>query len=88
MEALNLAVGLRSVGPALLVNDAVFGEGLVEELAPVAEADVAEHPLHDDAPGPEPSLGPAPERSGGGALLVGQDLGVGQAAEVVDGVCR
>jgi hypothetical protein len=46
---------------------------------------VGQDPLDDHAPGPEPGVGPSPERGGGAASLVGEDLGVGEAAVVVDG---
>src|SRR5947199_3486348 len=85
MEALDLAVGLGPVGTAVLVDDAAVGQGLVEQPTPVAEAVVAQDTLDNHPAGPEPGFGPAPEGGRGGALLVGQDLGVSEAAEVVDG---
>src|SRR4029079_707111 len=85
VEALNFAVGLGAIRPAVLVDDAGLGQCRVEQPAPVGEVVVAQHALDDDAPRPEPRLGPAPERGGGGTGLVHEHLGVGHAAVVVDG---
>jgi len=85
VEALDLAVGLGPVGPAVLVDDAVLGEGGVEEAAPVGEVVVGQDAFDDDAPGTEPGFGSAPEGGAGGAGLIGEDLGVDEAAVVVDG---
>src|SRR5271154_1189549 len=83
VKSLHFAVGLRPIGPAVTVLD--VSEGLVEELAAVTETVVGEHPLDDDALRFEPGLGSCPEGGGGRSLLVGQDLGVGQSAVVVEG---
>src|SRR5438874_10102428 len=85
VEAFDLAVGLGSVGPAVLVVDAVLAQRLVEKRAPVAEGIVGQDPLDGHASGPESGLGPAPERGRGSSLLIGEHLGVGQAAVIVDG---
>ena len=85
MKAFDFAVGLGPVGTAALVDDAAVGEGLVEQPAPIAEGVVGEDPFDDDAVGLEPGLGATPEGGGGGAGLVDQDLGVGEAAVVVEG---
>src|SRR5262245_10942787 len=84
MEALDFAVGLWPVGPAVLVDDAVLGQRRVEESAPVGEVVVRQDPFHGDAAGGEPGVGSAPERGAGAARFVGEDFGVGQAAVVVD----
>ena len=49
VEPLDLPIGLGSVGPTVAVLD--VSEGLVEELSPVTEAVVGQHPLDDDAVG-------------------------------------
>src|SRR2546430_11740409 len=85
METLDLAVGLGPVGPAVLVDDAAFGKRVVEQSTPVGEGIVGQDPLDHHPPGPEPRLGSSPEARGGAALLVGQDLGVGEAG--VGGRC-
>src|SRR2546421_11531321 len=72
VEAFDLAVGSGSVGLAVLVDDLGLGQGLVEQDAAVAEVVVGDDALDDDAPGPEPGVGPAPERGGGAARLVGE----------------
>ncbi len=68
VEPLDLAVGLWPVGPAVLVEDAVLGEDLVEEPTSVGEVVVGEHPFDDHASGSKPRLGSAPERRRGGPL--------------------
>ncbi len=83
VEALHFSIGLGPVGAAVAVLDGP--QGLVEEGSPVAKGVVGEHPLDHDALGGEPGLGPAPEGGCRPSLLVGQDLGVGQARVVVDG---
>ncbi len=65
--------------------DAGVGEGVVEEAASVAEAVGAQNPFDHDALGPEPGFGSTPEGCCRVAFLVGEDLGVGEAAVVVDG---
>ena len=67
----DLAVGLRPVGPGLLVVDVQVLALLRPELAAVAAAVVGQHPLNGDAVGGEPEHRPAQHASGGpGGLVV------------------
>ena len=86
VEPLDLAVGLGRVGPGVLVRDAGVLECLVEGFGPVAGAVVGQDPLDGDALAGEPGLGPGPEPGGGVLALIAEDLDVGQAGVVVDGV--
>jgi hypothetical protein len=85
VEALDLSVGLGSVGTAVTMADVGGGERFVEQASLVREGVVGENALDDHALGSEPALGTSPERGCGGALLVSEDFGVGQAGVVVDG---
>lgn len=82
MEALDLSVGLRPVGPGEFVLD--VAEGVVEEPGPVAGSVVGHHTQHGDAVGGVEHVGALPEPGGGFLLLVGQDLGIDQPGVVVD----
>jgi hypothetical protein len=60
-------------------------ESLIEETAAIAGAVVGDNPLDGDAVDSEEGLCSIPEGCGGGGLLVGEDLGVGESAVAVDG---
>src|SRR3984893_1309596 len=79
VEALYLSIGLRSVGPAVLMQDAPFSQCGVEQSAAVAEAVVGEDSFDGDPLGVEPALSSLPEAGRGRAFLVGEDLGVRDA---------
>src|SRR5215211_2104583 len=63
---------------------AELATGLGMQPGAVAGAVVGEHPLDRDPHALEPGDRPPQEPRGGGALLVGQDLDVGEAGGVVD----
>ena len=84
-EPLGFAVGLRAVCASSEVTDAelLAGEGM-------DDGAVGRPVVGDDALDADPVAGkegerPAEEADGGGAFLVGEDLDVGESAEVVDG---
>src|SRR3954469_12582786 len=87
VEPLDLAVGLRPVGPGPLVLDRAAERG-GEQLGAVGRAVVGERPGHGDAAVGEPGLRPRPEVDHGLLALVGEDLGVGQPGVVVDDVVQ
>ena len=88
VEAFDLPVGLGSVGPGALVGDPGPGQRVAPGVGLVAGAVVGQHPLDGDPGGLEEGLGAGPEGGGGLLALVGQDLAVGQAGVVVDGVVQ
>ena len=85
VEALDLAVGLRAVGPGPLRPHAAEAAGGAEQAALVGAAIIGEHGPHLDAELGEP--GPRPLQEGGRAdgALVREDLAVGEARVVVHG---
>src|SRR5688572_28437243 len=84
MEAFDLAVGLRPVGPGALGLDTQLGAGVAPGVGAVGRAVVGQHPLHGDAAGGEPGHRPAQHADGGGSGLVVVDLGLGDPAVVVE----
>lgn len=86
VEAFDLAVGLRAVGPGSLVGDVGGGQHVPPGVGLVAGAVVGQHALDGDPGLGEELLGAGPERGGGVLALIGEDLAVGQAGVVVDGV--
>src|SRR3954453_503763 len=84
VEALDLAVGLRPVGPGALGLDAQLGAGGAPGVGAVCRAVVAQHAFDGDAAGGEPGRRPAQHADGGGGGLVVVDLGVGHPAVVIE----
>ncbi len=85
VHALDLAVLPGAVGPRVDMAGALGFEQRVELSAAVARAVVGHHALDPHAHAPEEAQAPAHERRAGALALVGQQLGVGDPAEVVDG---
>ena len=84
-EALGLAVGARPLGPGGQVAGIEFNRGRREGLAAsVAEGIVGHDPLDPDAEAREPGGGAGEEAGAARAVLVGQQLDVGQARGAVD----
>lgn len=87
MEAFDLAVGLRPVGPSPLVDGAACSQRSSKDAGAVVEAVVAQTADDANTAAGEPGRCPGLEVRGAPALLIGKDLGVGQAGLVVqDGV--
>lgn len=84
VHPLHLAVLPRAVGPRVDVPGAGGGEQLVELAAAVARAVVGHDALDRQAEARVEAQGPPHERRAGALPLVGEQLGVGDAAEVVD----
>ena len=84
MEALDLAVGLWTVGLGLLGCDAQLGAGVAPQVGLVAAAVVADHALDGDAAISEPGDRVLEDGDRGlfGLVVVGFD--VGDAGVVVD----
>lgn len=85
VHALDLAVLPGAVGPRVDMAGALGFEQRVELSAAVARAVVGHHALDPHAHALEEAQAPAHERRAGALALVGQQLGVGDPAEVVDG---
>src|SRR5512135_1485609 len=83
-EALSLAVGLWCSGLGAQVAQVRRAAGVTKAMGAVARAVVREHPLDRDALLGEPSACAVEESGATGAALVEQDLGIGEAGEVVD----
>src|SRR5919108_3836895 len=83
-EALRLAVRLRSVGTSTAVLDPEPPAGERVRDRDIRGAVVCEQPLDADAVATEEGERPAQEADRRHGLLVRQDLGVGEAAVVVD----
>ena len=73
------------VGLGAQVADAELGAGEAVRAALVGGAVVGHHPLNRDAVAREERDDAAQKANHGAGLLVGQNLGIGQAAVVVDG---
>src|SRR5690606_24870399 len=84
VEALDLAVGLRSVGAGLLRPDAELGAGVPPGVGLVGRSVVRQDALDGDAAVGEPGHRPAQDADRGLGPLVVVDLGVGDAGVVVD----
>jgi len=84
-EPLGLAVGAGPVGPGPQVADLQIGDRLSMGHGAVAGAVVGHDPLDAHALGGEPGDGATEEPDAGGALLIVEDLDVGEAAGVIDG---
>ena len=84
-EALGFAVCLGSVGAGAAVLDAECAAGERVDGGAVAGAVVGEDPLDLDAVSVVVGDGATEEAGSGRGFLVGEDLGVGEAAVVVDG---
>lgn len=85
VHPLHLAALPRAVGPRVYVPCAGGLQQRVELAAAVARAVAGHHPLDGRAQPGEEAQRAAHERRAGGPALVGQQLRVGDAAEVVDG---
>jgi hypothetical protein len=85
VEPFDFAVGLGPAGSRLLDGGAGRCTGAVPEPGFVAGAVVGDDAFTVDADRPIPSGGPAPESGCGCGLLVVVDLGVDDAAAVIDG---
>lgn len=85
VHALDLPVLPGAVGARVLVLDPAPLQQGVELAAPVAGAVVGHHALYADAQAAEEREAARHERRTGALSLVGQQLGVGDAGEVVDG---
>jgi hypothetical protein len=87
--AVDLAIGLRAVGPGALVDDAGLGQRGGEVPGAVARAVVGQDPLDaGDAGLGEERSGAAPEPGRGVLAFVVEQFGVGQPRVVVDGVVQ
>jgi hypothetical protein len=84
VEAFDLAVGLGSVGPGSLGLDVEVGAGVPPGVRLVGRSVVGEHAFDGDTAVGEPGDSPLQHTDGGVGLLVGADLGVGDAGVVVD----
>src|SRR5689334_12537765 len=84
-EAFGFAVGLRPVGAGAEVVDAELAAGDGVDRAAVGGAVVGQDPFDRDPVLLVVGAGAAQEGGGGGGAFVGEDLGVGEAAVVVDG---
>jgi hypothetical protein len=76
--------GLRPVGAGALVAHLGVGQHALDAVGPPVPTVVAEQPLDADPLVGDPAQRPSEEAGRGGALLVGQRLGVGQPGAVVD----
>lgn len=85
MEAFDLAVGLRPPGPGPAGADAQVAAGVPPGVLAVGPGIVGQDPFDADAQGREVGRGPGQEGRAGRGGLVGQVLGVGDAAVVVEG---
>lgn len=84
IQPFDSAVGLRTVGPGLLVGDPGGCQGVAPGMGLVAGTVVGEDAFNGDPARGEEGLGPLPEPGGGFLLLVGEDLAAGEAGVVVD----
>src|SRR5690606_40868359 len=80
-----LAVGLGPVGPGALVGDRRAQRGGADP-GTVAGAVVGQHPSHRDPGGSEERVRAPAERRSSLLALIGQQLTVGEARVVIDGV--
>src|ERR1035441_8478958 len=83
-EALCLAIGLWAVGACAQVADAQSATGDRVDRGAIGRAVVGEQLLHRHPVALIEGDRPPEERDDGAGLLVGQDLGIGQARAVVD----
>ena len=83
-EAFGLAVGLGRVRPGAEVAQAEHPAGLAKEARDVARAVVGHHALDPNAETLEPAQRPDEEAGDRPALLVRQDLDVGEPGGIVD----
>lgn len=86
VEAFDLPVGLWTVGAGAFVGDPCIGQCVGSSARAVAGAVVGQDALDGDPGLAEEVLRPGPERGGGLFLLIGEDLAVGQAGIVLNGV--
>jgi len=84
-EAFGFAVGARSIGAGEAVTKAELQAGLAELAGAISRAVIGEQGANADAVLGIEVQGLAQEVDGGGGLLVGQQLGEGEAGVVVDG---
>src|SRR6267378_569569 len=84
-EAFGLAVGLWRVGACTLVMQPCAAARLTKPVRSIAGAVICEQVLDGDALSSEPGTGATHEGRASRAPFIGQDLGVGDAGEVVDG---
>jgi hypothetical protein len=84
VEAFDLAVGLGPVGAGAFVGDVGVGERAGPVTGAIAGAVVGQCSFDVDAVGGEPGVRSFPERCGGRALLVVEDLGVGETGAVIE----
>jgi hypothetical protein len=87
VEALDLAVGLRTVRASPLRLDGEFFAGVSPQVRPVGAPIVCKHPLNGDATIREPRDGAVQDAGGGDGGLVVVCLRVGDARVVVDDRC-
>src|SRR5574340_893187 len=83
-ESLGFTVGARRVGARAMVAQAHSLACSPKAMRPVASPVVGKQGLDGDALPRKPSTGAPHERGARGPSLVGQDLSVGQAREVID----
>src|SRR3546814_8877534 len=84
MEAFDLSVGLRSIGTGPFGGDAELGARVAPGVGPVGGAVVGQDSLNRDVAVGEPRRRASQHADGGGSLLIGVDLGVGDAGVVVE----
>jgi hypothetical protein len=84
-EAFGLAVSAGRVGASALVTKAMLLTEAAEDEGLIAGAIIGEHLADGDAEAAVIGQGGGEEGSGRGRLLIGQDLGEGDAGVIVDG---
>ena|SRR5579864_8009120 len=84
-EALGFAVGLRGVGAGAAVLEAQLLAGAAKLVGAIAAAIIGEQSAHADTVAGEELHRLAQKSDRGVGLLIGQDLGEGQARVIVDG---
>src|SRR5262245_1572456 len=83
-EAFRLAVRPGRVGSRAEMSHAGTGPALREDVGPIPRAIVGQDPAHPDSQAAVPRERPPEKRGDGHALLIGQDLDVGQPRGVID----
>jgi hypothetical protein len=84
-EAFGFAVGLGGVGPSAAVLQAHLLTGAAKMVRAIAAAVIGQQSAHPDAVAGEEIHRGAQKSDGAVGLLIGQDLGEGQARVIVDG---
>src|SRR5262245_4910231 len=83
-EALGLAVRTGRVGPRPEMPEPRTVTALGEDMRPIPRSVIGQDPAHPDPQAAVPGERPPEERGDGHALLIGQDLDVGQSGGVID----